>query len=686
MPPVIKLTDQKELVSPKSCPKYVSFPFEKFNPVQSRVFEVFEKDANCVIAAKTSAGKTVCAELFMSQEVRVRGGKAIYLAPMKALAKEKIDDWNSKTHHFGDLKVSICTGDYRLTVARKKELEEADIIVMTTEMLNSRVRNFAAEQNNWLLQIGTMVLDEFHLLTVPGRGDHLEVGLMKFCEINPKARIVALSATMPNVNELADWVSYVLTANDTYLIESDFRPVPLSTHWVKYEKTRRYETTEEEKVNSALEIVESNPDDKFLIFTHTKRTGNLMKSSLERAGYSAQFHNADLEKEERHGFEKSFREDPKFQILIATSTLAWGVNTPARRVIIVGVHRGLDEVQPYDIWQMAGRAGRPGYDDRGDVYILLPDDPSECNYHMNRITKDYKVQSRLLDYVGTMNDPHYKTLAFHLVSEIHHGYIKTKDDVHRWYKRSLAHFQAKDLDDGIVEATLNLLIRCGAIREENGEYKCTSVGMVSSMFYYSPFDVADLKSNFSTLFSTGAEVNDLALAVALGNVDSIRMGIVSRAEADEMSSFVSKAKTAEKIFGKSFKDTVWKGAYCYYKLLNGSPLGIFAGTGRNLQFDFPRLVTVLHMLDTMAGKWGQRKYFDTIQKRVSYGVSANLVPFCELSQIGKVRAEKLWEAGFRTYKDISGNLERVQVILKLKRSLVEEICNQAMLMSMGMHT
>ncbi|MCK9458447.1 MAG: DEAD/DEAH box helicase [Proteobacteria bacterium] len=683
MPPVIKLSDQNELVNPKDF-LYGKFPFDKFNPVQSRIYEIYDKQANVVVASTTASGKTVCAEIIASYEIRKHGGKIAYLAPMKALAKEKTDDWGDADHHFADLKVSICTGDYRLTPQRKKELDEADIIILTPEMMNSRIRNYASEHNEWLKSIKVLILDEAHLLTVPGRGDHLEVGLMKFCEINPDARIVALSATIPNAIQVAEWISYILTGKETYLIESDYRPIPLGVHYTTYEKTRRYESTEEEKVNAALEIVETHPDDKFLIFTHTKRTGQLMKTALEKSGFPVQFHNADLLMEDRHKFENEFKTNKDFQILIATSTLAWGCNTPARRVIIVGVHRGLDEVQPYDIWQMAGRSGRPGYDDRGDCYILLPSEHSECQYHMNRLTKNYKVVSRLLDYVGTPTDPHYKTLAFHLVSEIHHGGIKTKDDVTLWYKRSLANFQTHGLDEKIIESTLNLLLKFGAIKEVDGEYKCTSIGMVSSMFYYSPFDVADLRSNFNTLFATNAEDNDIAMAVALGNVDSIRMGIVSRAEKDEMAVWMNKAKIAEKIFGKQFQDTVWKGAYCYFCLMNGLPLGVFTGTARNLQFDFPRLSTVIQMIDQMSGKWGKQGCLNALQKRMQYGVAAHLVPFCELNNVGKVRAEKLWQAGFRNYNDVSRDVDRVQAILKMSRANIESICNQARLMSMGL--
>ena len=206
MPPVSVLSDQTNLVPTSQYP-YAKFGFEYFNPVQSRVFEIYDKETSCVIAAATSAGKTVCAEMFMFHEIIKRGGKCLYLSPLRALAQEKYDDWTDEKHDLLKFKVSICTGDYRLTIKRKEELEAANVIIMTSEMLNHRARNSKSEQSKFLQTTGTVVVDESHLLTVPGCGDHLESGLMKFTEINPNARLVLLSATMPNVEEISNWVS-----------------------------------------------------------------------------------------------------------------------------------------------------------------------------------------------------------------------------------------------------------------------------------------------------------------------------------------------------------------------------------------------------------------------------------------------------------------------------------------------
>lgn len=673
MPPVKKVSDQNNLIDTTNYPKYATFPFEKFNPVQSRIFEFYNQDCNAVIAAATSAGKTVCAELFMANEVRERGGKAMYLAPLRALAKEKVDDWTSDNHHFKDMKLSICTGDFRLTSDRKKELENSDIILMTSEMLNSRCRNFNSEHNEWLKQVKTIVVDESHLLTVPGRGDHLEVGLMNFIDISPNARVVLLSATMPNVNEIADWVSYTLTKKETYLLESKYRPCPLAIHYESYYDSGPYDIQQENIIEKTMDIIRDYPDDRFLLFVHTKRTGEKLKSTLKKSGYECEFHNADLDKNKRHELEKKFRSGD-LQYVIATSTLAWGLNLPARRVVILGMHRGLSEVATYDIWQMAGRAGRPGYDPRGDVYILLPESKEEK--HRDRLKSHQKIESRLLDNVGG----NYKILAFHLVSEIHHGRIKTKDDVHKWYERTLARFQEKDLNNRIVDSTIELLLKCACIKVEDDIYKVTAVGMVASMFYYSPFDVADLRRNFFSIFKNGRENEDLYVSLGLANVDSLRMGIVSRVEKDEIASFSTRVVRE---FGKDmYTEPVIKAAYCYHCLMNGINAGSLSAFASNLQFDFPRLIEVLNSIDSMGTKWGKSNYFKEVSSRVMYGVPSYLVNLVKIPEIGRVRAEKLWYAGIKDHATIISNPDSVSKILNVNKNKLDrilEFCEQEQL-------
>jgi replicative superfamily II helicase len=670
MPPIIKVSDQNIVVATSQYP-HAKWKFEHFNPVQSRVMDFYNQDCNALIAARTSAGKTTVAEQFMAEEVRSRGGKAMFLAPLRALAREKVSDWTSKDHHFSDLKVSICTGDFRLTKERSKELNDANIIIMTSEMLSHRSRCHSSEQSEFLKQIGTLVIDESHLLGVIGRGDHLEVGLMKFVQNNPKARIILLSATMPNVEEIAEWVSYCLNQKQTYVLRSDYRPVPLTVHYESYDDDiRGYDAIEREKVNKALDIIEWYKDDKFIVFTHTKKTGELMKKELLASGIDCQFHNADLDSQERAKVEDKFRNDPKFKVIIATSTLAAGLNMPARRVIILGVHRGVNEVESYEIIQMCGRSGRYGIDPMGDAYILVPE--SQVNNYKAKYSKSNRIESQLLERVGTQ----FKTLAFHLVSEIFSGEVKSTDDVHKWFKRSLAYFQNKSFDDSVVDSTLELLKKCGAIAEEDGIWKARTVGKVSSMFYMSPFDVSDLYFNFKNLFDSGKESDDQLVALAIGNIDSQRMNIVNKQEKEEISLFANQIRM--KFTGKYLADGAIKAAFCYNSMMNGANTQALASFQRNLQLDYNRLSQVLIALDSMSGSWGKINWIRTLEARIAYGVPVHLLDLCKVANIGRVRANKLFDAGIKSAKDIAKlDATKLGKIINMKSESAQKIIDEA---------
>jgi len=667
MPPIKKYGDQNELIATKDF-KYANWTFDEFNPVQSRAYELYEQEANCLVAANTSAGKTCVAEMFLSHEIRVRGNKGMFLSPYKALSQEKIDDWTDKECHFNDLNISICTGDYRLTAERKDEMDKSDLIIMTSEMLGVRCRNFKSEQNEFLKGVQTLVVDEAHLLTQSDRGPNLEAALMKFSQINPEARIIMLSATMPNVSEIAEWVSYTLTKRDTNLIESKYRPCPLQIHYETYwDGAGSYERNESQKVAAAFAIFEDYPDDKFLIFAHTKRTGEMMKGLLKRNGYTCEFHNADLDKSRRVKVEKDFREG-ELQVVVATSTLSAGLNMPARRVIVLGVHRGLSDVSNLDIIQMCGRAGRPKYDRRGDAYILLPE--RKYTKYVTQLQTPETIQSQMLDKIGG----NHKVLAFHLVSDIHHGNIKTKDDVHEWYEKSLACFQNKDFGDDEVDSVLELLIKCGSIYEKEDIYHCSSIGVVASLFYYSPFDVADLKRGFNALFHNNNQDNDFWLSLYLGNTDTHRKGIVSKAEREAMGQYHA---WVNKMVGGKIEEPIAKAGYAYFNLLNGRSSKPFIAMERNLKLDFPRVSQVLQAIDTMSAKWDKKDYFRKLSARIMYGVEDNLIDLCKVPNVGKVRAELLYKGGIKTPKDIAANPQKTIELLNMKKESAEKIVKEA---------
>ena len=672
MPPIIEILDQNDLVNTNKYP-LASWEFENFNPVQSRIFEIYDKDINVLIAAKTSAGKTVVAEMFLAHEIKKRGGKGMFLAPLRALAQEKIDQWTDPNYHFQDINISICTGDYRITPARQKELNESNLIIMTSEMLNHRARNINSEKSDYLKDIGTLVIDECHLLTVPGRGEHLEVGLMKFTEINPNCRIILLSATMPNVNQIAEWLSYSLNKKETYVLNSEYRPVPLGLHYENYDdEGYSYDYVEKNKIEKAMDIVNDYPEDKFLIFAHTKRTGEQMKNVLKSNKISVEFHNADLNKESRIDLEKRFKNGNDLRVIVATPTLAWGCNLPARRVIILGVHRGKDEVETYNVTQMIGRSGRLGIDPRGDAYVLLPN--SEAKKHRDRLGIPQKITSKLIE------NP--RNLAFHLVSEIHHEYIKNIEEIKIWYERSLAYFQNRNLNSTYLNELLEELIKKEIIYEEDGKFVASSIGKISSIFYFSPFDVADLRKNFYYLFQKKNQENDIHLACALSKIDSNRINIVNSSEKKEMQIFDRKLQKELKDNYKYLTEGMKKSVYCYHNLLNGYNSTALAGYQRGLQLNFERIGQILSVIDSMSGKWNQESFFKDLQKRIAYGVPAHLVELCQLPNIGKVRAKKLFDMGFKNIESIvEMDDKKLKGILNMKEEYITEIKKQAMKLS-----
>ncbi len=676
-PKVIVLQDQNELVATANFP-YAKFPFEKFNPVQSRLCEIYNQDANFLIAASTSSGKTACAEQMLSYEIIKNQSKGMYLSPYKALTQEKIDEWGADSHDFKKLNLAICTGDYRLTNERKKELDESNIILATTEMLDSISRNHKSDKNSFLSDVKVVVVDELQLILEKERGSKIEIALMKLTELNPGVKLAGLSATMPNVKEIAEWFSK-LNGKDTYVIQSQYRPCPLQTHYIAYNDAAwKYEQKELEKIDTAIGILTTHFDDKFLIVVHSKKTGELLLKRLRDMKIQAEYHNADLPKDKRLKIENDFRNDPQLRVLVATCGVGTGLNLPARRVIVLGVHSGLNQVETYKINQYKGRAGRPKYDPKGDAYVLLP--KKELGEQIERLKHVEHITSQLIDKSGS-----HKVLAFHIINEINHQYIQTKKDIFTWYSRTLAAHQENNLDHDFIDKMIAALKACGAIKEENGVYTTTAIGKIASLFYFSPFDVSDLNHNFIAMFDNHKELDEYWVAMALANKDSNRTGFVNATEKEQIADFVKKipTKLTEAFCGKNeFSESVKKAGYCYFCILQGISNPVLGGLTAGLRADYSRLTEVLFSLEAMF-KWDQKYYLKKLNKRVSCGADWSLLDLCTMPGIGKVKANKLWNSNVKSLQDIVAKPNVVKIALGLSDKKVQELRESAELMLMA---
>ena len=173
-----------------------------FNKMQEETFEpVWLDDENIILAAPTNSGKTAIAEMSILKSLLLEK-KAIYLSPLRSLGYEKEDEWKKTFGAYG-WKVEAVTGE---TDYSFQKLENADIILTTVEKLDSLSRKQTG--NDFLKETGVVVVDEIHLLNDPERGGTLEAVLMhlKTLSKNSSLRIIGLSATLPNCEEVAEWL------------------------------------------------------------------------------------------------------------------------------------------------------------------------------------------------------------------------------------------------------------------------------------------------------------------------------------------------------------------------------------------------------------------------------------------------------------------------------------------------
>lgn len=648
------ITDAQELVSAEGYP----YKFEQFNPVQSAIFPYRDEDTNIVIGANTSSGKTVCAELLMDETLK-KGKRVIYLSPLKSLTQEKYADWQKR---FPDDKICILTGDYTLSPGKQRELGESRIIVMTSEMTDSRTRKMKAEKNYWLLEVGLVIADETHILST-SRGHAVESGIMRFTSINKNARVLFLSATMPNVDQLGEWLTE-LNGKSTRVIYSTWRPVELQMHYCEYKIARNqygsedYWASQEAKRSLAVEIVKSKPNEKFLVFTHDKRTGRNIVKRLAEVGIPSHFHNADLDLEERLEIEDSFqRRDNGLRVLVSTSTLAWGRNLPARNVVIVGVHRGLQAVDQLDIIQMSGRAGRYGLDDEGHVYLIIPEDTAEGWKEIFKCPRPV---------TSVLNDHH--TLAFHVLAEIQNRGITDAQSMLAWYERSLAYRQGMIFSIEDAEGLMKDLIKLEMIVERTGYCALTGLGRVSAWLYYSPYDVASWYRNLNKLFRNSDKeesvpavtLDDLTLAWALTDIPSNDWGYVPSDVRNECADFVWQLKNR----GVTQVSNAVYFSLAAYACLMGvkEPEGAVRAAIRQIKFDIKRVAQALQLIDRYYARWDREKYLGILSTRIIYGVPEDMVTLVEIPGIGGVKARKMWDVGIRSVEDAATRVDLLKKI------------------------
>lgn len=189
------------------------------DPFQIEAFEALDRGSSVLVAAPTSSGKTLVAEYAIAAALEA-GQRAAYTAPTKALSNQKLRELQA---WLGTDRVGLLTGD---NVIRP----DADVVVMTTEVL----RNMIYASSPHVDRFGVAVLDEVHYLQDPYRGPVWEEVILN---APARLRLVCLSATVSNADELAAWIE--ATAGRCEAVVCTQRPVPLEDRFMLYERHSR---------------------------------------------------------------------------------------------------------------------------------------------------------------------------------------------------------------------------------------------------------------------------------------------------------------------------------------------------------------------------------------------------------------------------------------------------------------
>lgn len=651
---------------------------------------------NLVLASPTASGKTLVAEFCALKHILEKNGKTVYLTPLRALANEKFEEFKkyaaiSKANG-KRVRIGISTGDFD---SSDPWLERYDIIITTNEKADSLLRHRA----KWMDDISLIVADEVHLLNEAERGPTLEVVLARLMQINPDMQILALSATINNVQEIAEWLKadYVTT---------EWRPVLLKEGILLHEEiqyrdggARRIEKkTGNSATNLALNTVKSGGQ--ALIFATTRRNAVMQakkvageieevlskpaKRSLEHeaerilaAGEKTRitdslaelvkcgtaFHHAGLGGGHRKIIEDSFRQG-KIKVVTATPTLAFGVNLPARTVIIQDYRRyepgyGYYPISVLEYKQMAGRAGRPKYDKVGEA-ILIAKTADEADYLMESyiLARPERIWSRLAVE---------RIMRSHVLATIAADFAHTERGIYEFFGRTFYAYQYDvSAIKSIVAKILKYLYDEEMVEVDGENILATKFGKRVSELYVDPVSAVIIRDAFR---QKPAYLTDLSLLHMISHTPD--MGPILRPftrELDEIAVFMEEHKEELLIDVPN----EWEDHIAYEQFLGEVKTAMvlkawieersedeiierFRTQPGDLYRTIGNAKWLLHATHELAMLFGNKQVLPQtleLMERIEKGVKKELLSMVKLEGVGRVRGRIIYNAGYKTIEDI----------------------------------
>ncbi|PQE24272.1 Sec63 Brl domain-containing protein [Rutstroemia sp. NJR-2017a BVV2] len=509
--------------------------FQYFNPMQTQIFHtLYHTPANVLLGSPTGSGKTIACELAMWWAFREKpGSKVVYIAPMKALVRERVKDWGARLTRQMGLKLVELTGD---NTPDTRTIRDADIIITTPEKWDGISRSWTTR--SYVRQVSLVIIDEIHLLG-GDRGPILEIIVSRMnyiaAETKNSVRLMGMSTACANAMDLGNWLG---VKEGLFNFRHSVRPVPLEIFIDGFPEVRGFcPLMQSMNRPTFLAIKTHSPDKPVIVFVASRRQTRLTAKDLinfcgmednprrfvkmseedlqlnlarvkddalkEALSFGIGLHHAGLVESDRSLAEELFANN-KIQILVATSTLAWGVNLPAHLVVVKGTQffdakiEGYKDMDLTDVLQMLGRAGRPQFDTSGIARIFTQD--SKKAFYKHFLHTGFPVESSL-----------HNVLDNHLGAEVSAETITTKQDAldyltwtfffRRLHKNPsyygleisaeehntiAAQQMANDYMISMVDKSLNELAESKCLEiYPNGNVDSTPLGKIMSYYYLS---------------------------------------------------------------------------------------------------------------------------------------------------------------------------------------------------------
>lgn len=684
---------------------------EELYPPQTAAVDAGLTDGESIVASvPTASGKTLIAKLALLAALD-RGGMGLYIVPLRALANEKHDEF-AALEALG-LEIGIATGNYE---GGGEWLSGKDLVVATSEKVDSLLRNDAS----WLDSLSCVVADEIHLIDDANRGPTLEVTLAKLRRVNPGIQVVGLSATIANGELIAEWL-------DGSLIESNWRPVDLRMG-VHYGNAatfgdgdqRELPVRDGERPTAAIVRSTLADDGSTLVFVNSRRNAQaaaerltdtveprldsaerkaladlagtiredsdteLSQTLADCVAAGSAFHHAGLTSQQRSVVEAAFR-DRQLKAVVATPTLAAGVNTPSRRVVVRDWRRydssvgGMAPLSVLEVHQMMGRAGRPGLDPYGEALLLASSHDDREELFDRYIYADPEpVESKLAA------EPALRT---HVLATVASGFANSHASLQEFLSETLYAAQAAEPGqlDGVLEDVLWYLEANEFIERTEETVTATKLGHVVSRLYLDPMSAARIIDGIKAANGDSSALGWYHLVARTPDLYELYLRSGDREQYTELH-----YERATELLGTApseFDETAfeeWLAALKTARLLEDWARERDEDVITNRYDVGPG--DIRGKVDTAEWLLGAAEELaaavdepavDSIaraRRRVRHGVTAELLELVSVSGVGRKRARRLYDAGIEAPADLrTVDADRVVAALGGRTGVAENI-------------